>query len=40
MIQISISGCGQLKGAKADIIESLVIEAECLVGILHQLMHR
>ena len=40
MIEVTISGRGQLKGAKTDIIESLVIKAKCLVRVLHKLMNR
>ena len=38
MVQVTVSGCGQLQGTEADVIESLVVNAERFVGVLHQLM--
>jgi hypothetical protein len=40
MIEISISRIGKLESAEADIVEGLIINAECLVGVLDELMHR
>lgn len=40
MIQISIGGRGELECAEADVIQSLVVYAERLVGVLYQLVHR
>lgn len=40
MIQIPVCGCGQLECSEADVVQSLVIDAECLVRILHQLVNR
>merc|ERR1719186_1867964 len=40
VVEIAICGCSQLQGAEADIIQGFVVNAECLVGILDQLMHR
>ena len=40
MVQISISGGGQLKGTEADIIKSLIVNAEGLISIFHKLMNR
>ena len=40
MVQISVSGRGKFQHAKANVIESLVVDAKSLVGVLDQLMHR
>ena len=39
MVQISIGGGGQFEGSEADIVESLVIDGEGLVGVLYQLVN-
>jgi hypothetical protein len=39
VVKITIGRSGQLQGAEADIIKSLVIQRETLVGVLHKLMH-
>ena len=38
MVKISISGSGQLKGAEANVIEGLIVNAEGLIGVLNKLM--
>merc|ERR1719464_559206 len=38
VIQITVSGCGQLQGAETDVVESLVVQQEALICILHQLV--
>ena len=40
MVEISIGGGGQFEGSEADIVESLVVDGEGLVGVLYQLMDR
>ena len=40
MVQIAIGGAGQLEGTEADVVQGLVINAENLVRVLDQLMHR
>ena len=40
MVEIAVGGSSELQGAEADVIESLVVNAECLVSILNQLMNR
>ena len=40
VVQVSVGGSGQLQGAEADIVQSLVIQSEALIGVLHQLVHR
>jgi hypothetical protein len=40
MIKISIARIAQFQRTEADIVKSFVIDAESLVRILHQLMHR
>ena len=39
VVQISVSGRGKLQYAEANVIESLVVDAKSLVGVLDQLMH-
>ena len=39
VVEVSVSGCGQLECAEADIVESLVVNAVALVRVLHQLVH-
>lgn len=38
VVEIAISGSGELEGPEADVIESFVINAESLVGVLDELM--
>jgi len=38
MVQISVCGGGQLQGPEADVVESLVVDAVGLVGVLNELM--
>merc|ERR1719199_876879 len=38
--KVSISGCCQLQGAKADVIEGLVVQEKALISIFNQLMER
>ena len=38
MVEVTIRGCVQLQSTKADIVESLVVDAECFVGVLHELV--
>ena len=38
MVQVTISGGGQLQGAEANVVQSFVINAVGLVGVLYQLM--
>ena len=40
MVEITIGGCGQLQGTEADVVEGLVVDAEALICVLNQLMHR
>ena len=40
MVQITISGIGQFQGSEADIIQSLIVNAVCLIGIFYQLVNR
>ena len=39
MVQITVRGRRQLQGTEADIIQSLVIDAERLIGVLNELVH-
>jgi hypothetical protein len=39
VIEVTVGGGGELQGAGTDIIESLVIETEGLVSVLHQLLN-
>ena len=38
MVQISVSGSGELEGAEADVVQGLVVNAEGLVCVLNQLV--
>lgn len=40
MVEVRIGGCGQLQCAEADVIEGLIVNAVCLIGVLNQLMYR
>lgn len=40
MVQVSVGWGGKLESAEADVIESFVVDAVCLVGILNQLVNR
>ena len=40
MVEVPIGGSSELQCAEANVVESFIINAECLVGILNQLMHR
>mmetsp|Transcript_3264 Transcript_3264/g.5371 ORF Transcript_3264/g.5371 Transcript_3264/m.5371 type:complete len:455 (+) Transcript_3264:329-1693(+) len=39
MVKVTEGGGGELKGAEADIVESLVIEDHALIGVLNELMN-
>jgi hypothetical protein len=38
VVKISVSGGGQLEGTEADVVQSLVIEGEALISVLHKLV--
>merc|ERR1719481_928870 len=40
VVQVSIGGVGQLQGAEADVVQSLIINAISFVCVLHELVHR
>jgi len=40
VVQVSVGGGGQLQGSEADIIQSLVVDAVCLICVLHKLVDR
>ena len=40
MVEVTVGGGGQLQGTEADVVQSLVVDAVGLVGVLHQLVHR
>ena len=40
VVEVTIGGGGQLQGAEADVVQSLVVDAERLVGVLDQLVDR
>ena len=40
MVRISVSGGNQLEGLEADVTQSLIIEGEALIGVLHKLVDR
>jgi hypothetical protein len=40
MVEVPVCGRGQLQRAEANVVEGLVVNAECFVGVLHQLMDR
>ena len=40
MVKIGVLRLLQFQSAEADVVECLIVDAERLIGILHQLMHR
>lgn len=40
MVEITVSRWAELECSEANIVQSLVIDAESLVGIFNELMHR
>ena len=38
MVEVSVGGIGQLQCPEANVVKSLVVDAEGLVGVFHQLM--
>ena len=38
MVQVTVGGGGELEGTEADVVESLVVNAVCLVSVLNELM--
>ncbi len=40
VVQVPIGGGGELQGAEADVIEGLIVDAEGVISVLHQLVHR
>jgi hypothetical protein len=40
VVQVSIGGSGELEGAEADVIESLIVDAERLISVLANLVNR
>jgi hypothetical protein len=39
VVQITVGGVGELEGAHADIVESLVVNTESLIGVLNELVN-
>lgn len=39
VVQVTVGGGGELEGLEADVVQSLVINAEGLIGVLDELMH-
>merc|ERR1712117_429631 len=40
MVEVTIGRSSQLKCAEADVIKCFIVNAECLICVLDQLMHR
>jgi hypothetical protein len=40
MIKVTIGRGGKLQGAEANLVQRLIINAEGLIGVLDELMHR
>jgi hypothetical protein len=40
VVQVTVGWGGELEGSEADIIKSLVIKSEALVGVLNELVNR
>jgi hypothetical protein len=40
VVQVAVGWCRELEGAEADVVESLVVNAEGLIGVLDQLVDR
>ena len=39
VVEVTIGGGGELQGPEADVIKSLVVDAVCLVCVLHELVN-
>ena len=40
MVEVTVRGCGQLQCTEADVVQSLVVDAECFVCVLNKLVDR
>ena len=40
MVQVTVSGGGELQGSEANVVERLVVDAVRFVGVLNQLVDR
>jgi hypothetical protein len=40
VVQVTICGGGELEGAEADVLESLIVDAEGLISVLANLVNR
>ena len=40
MVEVAVGGVGEFECAEADVVQRLVIDAERLIGVLNELMHR
>ena len=40
VIEVTIGRCCQLQSAEADVVEGLIVDAESLISVLNQLVHR
>ena len=40
MVEVTVCGCVQLQSSEADIVESLVVDAECCICVLYELVDR
>lgn len=40
VVQVAVSGGGQLEGAEADVVEGFVVDAEGFVRVFDELVHR
>jgi len=38
VVEVTVGGSGQLEGTEADVVQSLVVNAVCLVRVFNQLM--
>ena len=39
MVEIAVSRGGKLQGAEVDVIKCLIVNAECFIRILHELVN-
>ena len=40
MVKVAVRGSRELQGPEADVVERLIVNAERLIRVLHELMHR
>jgi len=39
VVEVAIGGSGEFEGTEADVVQSLVVDAERLIGVFNELMY-